>query len=286
MAQLEHRARRSRRRDLLRASLAGALGGAGERLCDSTPTELERWQAVSRGLVHRVRPGERTLSSSSGASSSSSRSTLPRYADAHRPDGRRARAGAHAPLAGHQTGGRGDAAAAALGSHSRRRRGRRTSASTSRAAGHGSSLSPAIHCARRRATRRCRVWRSATSIRRRRSTSTTPWATPPRGVHIATLGGLWQAAVFGFGGISPTATGLRCDPHLPAAWRALCFPIEWRGRRVRFALRQAPLTLTARLEQGRSLLIEVGGLRHELHAGRAWACRLSQDELRWQEVNP
>jgi trehalose/maltose hydrolase-like predicted phosphorylase len=105
------------------------------------------------------------------------------------------------------------------------------------------------------------------------------------GVHIATLGGLWQAAVFGFGGMSPTATGLRCDPHLPAAWRALRFPMEWRGRRLRIALGQAPLTLTAMLEHGQSLPIEVGSLRHELHAGQAWTCRLSQDVLRWQEVD-
>lgn len=104
------------------------------------------------------------------------------------------------------------------------------------------------------------------------------------GVHIATLGGLWQAAVFGFGGMSPTATGLRCDPHLPAAWRALRFPVQWRGRLVRIAICQAPLTLTATLVHGQSLPIEVGSLRHELHAGQAWTCRLSQDELSWQEV--
>jgi len=79
---------------------------------------------------------------------------------------------------------------------------------------------------------------------------------------------------------------LHADTHLPAAWRALCFPIEWRGRQVRFALRQAPLTLTTALDHGRSLHIEVGDLRHELHAGRAWTCRWSQDELSWQEVNP
>ena len=151
--------------------------------------------------------------------------------------------------------------------------------------GHGSSLSPAIHALV--AARLGDVELAARYFHQAAAIDLDDtMGNAAAGVHIATLGGLWQAAVFGFGGISPTATGLRCDPHLPAAWRALRFPIEWRGRRVRFALRQAPLTLTATLEQGRSLLIEVGGLRHELHAGRTWTCRLSQDELSWQEVNP
>jgi kojibiose phosphorylase len=151
--------------------------------------------------------------------------------------------------------------------------------------GHGSSLSPAMHALV--AARLGDVELAAGYFHQAAAIDLDDtMGNAASGVHIATLGGLWQAAVFGFGGISPTATGLRCDPHLPAAWRALGFPIEWRGRRVRFALRQAPLTLTTALDHGRSLLIEVGDLRHELHAGRAWTCRWSQDELRWQEVNP
>ncbi len=151
--------------------------------------------------------------------------------------------------------------------------------------GHGSSLSPAVHALV--AARLGDVELAARYFHQAAEIDLDDtMGNAASGVHIATLGGLWQAAVFGFGGISLTATGFRCDPHLPAAWRALRFPMVWRGRRVRFAISQTPLTLTAALADGRPLLIEVGDLRHELHAGCAWTCRWSRDALRWQEVNP
>ena len=52
------------------------------------------------------------------------------------------------------------------------------------------------------------------------------------GVHIATMGGLWQAAVFGFGGVRPDGDAVRIDPRLPAAWDGLVFPVRWRGTRI------------------------------------------------------
>ena len=52
------------------------------------------------------------------------------------------------------------------------------------------------------------------------------------GVHVATMGGLWQAAVLGFGGVRVDGDTLRIDPILPAGWDSLAFPIQWRGTRV------------------------------------------------------
>ena len=52
------------------------------------------------------------------------------------------------------------------------------------------------------------------------------------GVHIATMGGLWQAAVFGFGGVRADGDAVRIDPRLPSAWAGLTFPIRWRGTRI------------------------------------------------------
>jgi kojibiose phosphorylase len=53
------------------------------------------------------------------------------------------------------------------------------------------------------------------------------------GVHIAALGGIWQALAFGFLGMRPTDEGLRIAPHIPAHWGALALPICWRGALVR-----------------------------------------------------
>jgi kojibiose phosphorylase len=53
------------------------------------------------------------------------------------------------------------------------------------------------------------------------------------GVHIAALGGMWQALVFGFGGMFAGGDEPRFEPHVPAHWQTLRFPIRWRGRQLR-----------------------------------------------------
>jgi trehalose/maltose hydrolase-like predicted phosphorylase len=49
------------------------------------------------------------------------------------------------------------------------------------------------------------------------------------GVHIATLGGIWQALVWGFGGMTVAGGEPRFAPHVPAAWGSLRFRVCWRG---------------------------------------------------------
>ena len=49
------------------------------------------------------------------------------------------------------------------------------------------------------------------------------------GVHIAALGGLWQALVLGFGGMTVDGGELRFAPHVPASWGSLRFRVRWRG---------------------------------------------------------
>ncbi len=51
------------------------------------------------------------------------------------------------------------------------------------------------------------------------------------GIHIASAGGLWQAAVFGFAGLRVTNGAFTVQPNLPAHWRRLAFPITIRGER-------------------------------------------------------
>lgn len=49
------------------------------------------------------------------------------------------------------------------------------------------------------------------------------------GVHGASAGGLWQAAVFGFGGLCFTSEGWTVQPCLPGHWRRLSFKFSYRG---------------------------------------------------------
>src|SRR5690606_7949798 len=81
---------------------------------------------------------------------------------------------------------------------------------------HGSSLSPPIHAALA-----ARLGDSALALRYFRQTAEIDLANnmgnAAGGVHMAALGGLWQAAVLGMGGLSlsdPPAP----DPRLPAEW--------------------------------------------------------------------
>jgi trehalose/maltose hydrolase-like predicted phosphorylase len=89
-----------------------------------------------------------------------------------------------------------------------------------------------------------------------------------QGIHIAALGGLWQAVVFGFAGLSLRPDGLHLDPHLPATWRALRFGVQWRGRRLRIEIRRGSLRVAAHLECGRPMTLGVRGAARRLSRGR------------------
>jgi len=50
------------------------------------------------------------------------------------------------------------------------------------------------------------------------------------GIHAASMGGVWQCAVYGFGGVRVVGGALHLSPKLPEAWRSLDFPLVWRGQ--------------------------------------------------------
>jgi trehalose/maltose hydrolase-like predicted phosphorylase len=51
------------------------------------------------------------------------------------------------------------------------------------------------------------------------------------GVHVGALGGLWQAAVMGFGGLDVGPEGPLLRPNLPGAWQRLELSVRWHGER-------------------------------------------------------
>ncbi len=50
------------------------------------------------------------------------------------------------------------------------------------------------------------------------------------GIHGASAGGIWQAVIFGFGGIQFTDDKPTAKPHLPHGWTRLKFRIHWRDQ--------------------------------------------------------
>ncbi len=61
-------------------------------------------------------------------------------------------------------------------------------------------------------------------------------ATSDMGVHSASMGGIWQCCVFGFGGVSVIGDRLQINPRLPETWQGLSFKLIWRGQLLEIAV--------------------------------------------------
>jgi beta-phosphoglucomutase len=94
------------------------------------------------------------------------------------------------------------------------------------------------------------------------------------GIHAASAGGVWQAVVFGFGGIQLRDSGPIAVPHLPPGWTRLKFKLHWRGTWHSFDL--SPLAQGPDIQ---GFIFDLDGVltdTAELHY-RAWQ-RLADEE--------
>jgi trehalose/maltose hydrolase-like predicted phosphorylase len=96
---------------------------------------------------------------------------------------------------------------------------------------HGSSLSPAIH-----AGLFARAGRLADAVEALQLAARIDLddltGTTAGGLHLATMGGLWQALTFGFGGFRVVDDVLHIAPRLPERWSAFEIRLTFRGRPV------------------------------------------------------
>jgi kojibiose phosphorylase len=129
---------------------------------------------------------------------------------------------------------------------------------------HGSSLSPAIHAAVA-----ARLGLSAQAMDQFRLACAVDLAdnmgNAARGVHMATMGGIWQAVVQGFGGVRRYGDALSIDPHLPADWSRLAFPFRFRGATLYFTFEAAEVGITV---EGAPLRAVMGGAEVTLNPGQ------------------
>jgi trehalose/maltose hydrolase-like predicted phosphorylase len=65
------------------------------------------------------------------------------------------------------------------------------------------------------------------------------------GLHLATLGGVWQALLLGFAGASVEAGALSLDPHLPGRWSSLRLRFRCLGQRVQVDITPSSAVVTA-----------------------------------------
>jgi trehalose/maltose hydrolase-like predicted phosphorylase len=151
---------------------------------------------------------------------------------------------------------------------------------------HGSSLSPALHAlvAARLGNRNLTLnyFRQAAEI-----DLADNMGNAAGGVHMAALGGLWQAAVFGVAGVRLREDGIALDPHLPPGWTKMSCSLRWRGCVVRLTLCADPAEIGVEVEGSGELTIAVvDGPSCPGRPGRHYVLdRQGSTGLAWQEAN-
>lgn len=68
--------------------------------------------------------------------------------------------------------------------------------------------------------------------------------TSDHGIHAASLGGIWQIVVCGFGGVRMVGGRLRISPRLPETVDLVQFPINWQGNRLLVSITQEAVSIT------------------------------------------
>ena len=67
--------------------------------------------------------------------------------------------------------------------------------------------------------------------------------TSDAGIHTASIGGIWQSAVYGFGGVRMIDGKLQISPILPDSWKKLHFYIFWKGQKLSIDVTQEKLII-------------------------------------------
>jgi trehalose/maltose hydrolase-like predicted phosphorylase len=98
---------------------------------------------------------------------------------------------------------------------------------------HGSSLSPGIHASLFARSGQIDAALSALQVASRIDLDDLT-GTTAGGLHLASMGSVWQALAFGFLGHRARQDALEIDPHVPERWTAFDLRAMFRGSRVRF----------------------------------------------------
>jgi alpha,alpha-trehalose phosphorylase len=78
------------------------------------------------------------------------------------------------------------------------------------------------------------------------------------GVHVASVGGVWSALVYGFGGFRDYGGRFTFDPRLPEDWTAITFRLTIEGTQVRVTVRHTEMEFT--VESGEKVDLDVRGV--------------------------
>ena len=151
---------------------------------------------------------------------------------------------------------------------------------------HGSSLSPAVH-----ALVAARLGDGVLARSYLRQAGEIDLANnmgnAAGGVHMAALGGLWQAAVFGVAGIRLREDGIALDPHLLPGWTEMRCSVQWRGRVLRLMLAADPARVEIEVDgYGELTVTIIDGPACRARPGRRYAVgREGSAWVAWREAD-
>ncbi|WED24624.1 glycoside hydrolase family 65 protein [Vibrio sp. JC009] len=89
------------------------------------------------------------------------------------------------------------------------------------------------------------------------------------GIHAASIGGMWQCVVYGFGGVRMLGGKLRIKPNLPESWDSLNFPIYWKGERLEITVDGSSVRVERPEFNGMPVEIEIAGQPQLIEATEA-----------------
>jgi trehalose/maltose hydrolase-like predicted phosphorylase len=140
---------------------------------------------------------------------------------------------------------------------------------------HGSSLSPGVHAAAFARAGRLEAARKSLDLAARIDLDDLTGVTAG-GLHLATMGSVWQALVYGFAGLRPRDGALQVDPRIPPGWDALEIRVVFRGH----PLRLRATWETAHIQADAPVLMRVPGVDESFTVGPG-GVRLRRVGGRW-----
>ncbi len=104
------------------------------------------------------------------------------------------------------------------------------------------------------------------------------------GLHLASLGGAWSAAVMGFGGVRLARGRLKICPNLPPQWKQLKFRVCFRGNWVSVVATRDSVQVTLDADATSSMSVLIGNRPFSLLPGRTVDVALDSEDFSAEDV--
>jgi kojibiose phosphorylase len=142
---------------------------------------------------------------------------------------------------------------------------------------HSSSLSPSIHAAIAADIGDLQRAYTLFNLALRTDISNI-YGNTAEGIHAASLGGTWQAVVFGFGGVKIDKEKLSINPNLPNTWNHMQFSLIWKGSLLRLTLNHNTVKIRTGVVKGRTINIMVFNQSHKIESKKVYTFKRKQQK--------